>query len=265
LVVTLQLDLSHGSDVVTGTVGDGSSWTAGLIGDRAVYDGRTSIAPQLGQYTMIVPGTSSASTVPGGDSFGTVAVDRMGKIRLVGTLADGTKTSQAVTISKSGDWPLSVPLYSGQGSLLSWLSFTSATGSGLSGGVVWIKPATPRAKYYPSGFTVSLAAIGFRYTPPARGNNVVPFSNGSLVLSGSDLALNLTNSIAIGANNRVTSDGANKLSLTFSSSLGSFSGRTLNSGTGKPIVFSGVVLQTTNIARGFFLGTSQSGEVIIGP
>jgi uncharacterized repeat protein (TIGR01451 family) len=265
LLVNLRLDFSGGGDTISGSVGDGSLWTATLVGDRAVYDGRTSTAPQLGQYTMIVPGNTGSATVPGGDSFGTVAVDRMGKIRLAGSLADGTKISQAVTVSKFGDWPLYIPLYGGRGSILSWLSFGNTGTSDLSGDVVWTKPATSAARYYPDGFSIGASASGSHYTPPPRGYTVLPFSNANLVLSGSDLGLNLTNSIAIGANNRVTSMGANKLSLTFSPSVGTFNGRTLNPATGKPISFSGVVLQTTNIARGFFLGTSQSGGVTIGP
>jgi hypothetical protein len=55
------------------------------------------------------------------------------------------------------------------------------------------------------------------------------------------------------------------LTLTFSASNGSFSGKLSDPSTSTTATFRGVVLQDQNIGTGFFLGTSQSGQVFLGP
>ena len=86
---------------------------------------------------------------------------------------------------------------------------------------------------------------------------------GTFELTGGNLAKGITNRISVGSDNRVTNLSSNKLNLTFSTPAGSFRGSIVNPASGKPISFSGVVLQKPNIGRGFFLGQTQSGEVLI--
>src|SRR5204863_2324862 len=69
LSVVLHLDPAD-ADTVTGTVSDGVT-AASLAGDRPVFDGRQRLAPQVGQYTMVIPGDDSSS-LPGGDSYGAI-------------------------------------------------------------------------------------------------------------------------------------------------------------------------------------------------
>ena len=73
-------------------------------------------APFAGNYTLVMPGYDGNSTLPAGDSFGTLKVSSAGQVKFVGTLADGTKVSQSATLSQAGYWPLHIPLYSGNGS-----------------------------------------------------------------------------------------------------------------------------------------------------
>jgi hypothetical protein len=238
------------------------TFTANLVSDRAVFDGKLHLAPQAGRYTLIIPSASdnSAST-PDGNSFGTVTVDKAGRIRLAASLADATKLSQAVTLSKNGDWPLYVPLYGGNGSMMSWLAFNNTASSDIDGDVVWIKPNVPSAKLYPLGFKVTSPARGSRFQGAPAPGNLLTFTNGELALVGGDLAGSITNQITLGARNRVTNLSANKLTLTFSPSKGSFTGRVINPASGKPVSFSGVVLQKENAGFGWFLGLSHSGLV----
>jgi hypothetical protein len=258
LTVIVQLDLTAGTDRLEGSVSDGV-WVAELAGDRAVFDGKKSIPTQAGCYTMIIPGT--AGTEPVGDSYGSMTVDKAGRIRFSGALADGTKLTQAVPVSKNGDWPFYVSLYQGQGSMLNWLSFSNSATDGPAGEVFWLKSAMAASKYYPGGFIKATSAAGWRYIPPAGGSKLLNLVNAKLVLSGGGLTQSITNLLALGARNRVTSDRTNNLSLNFSAATGLFTGRTKNPATGKPISFSGVVFQNSNSGRGFFLGKSQSGEV----
>ncbi len=261
LTVHLQLDLTQGTGRITGTVSDGT-WTAQLAGDRYVFNGVTNIPPQTGRYAMMIPGNADSAASPGGTSYGTIAVDTAGRIHLAGALADGTRISQTVPVSHYGQWPLYVPLYGGQGSVFSWLTFaTNAPGPDLSGNLTWIKPAIANARYYPGGFTNNAPAMGSRYSTPGGGTNVLGLTNAEVVLLGGNLAQSITNLITVDANSHVTS--SNKLSLAFSLSTGSFSGTTVDPTTLKPIPFSGVVLQDQALGSGFFLGTNQGGAVLL--
>jgi hypothetical protein len=263
LSVILHLDPGD-ADRIDGTVSDGVT-IAPLAGDRAVFDGRQRLAPQVGPYTMVIPGGDSAS-VPNGDSYGTVTVDKTGKVKLTGSLADGTKITQTVTISKNGEWPLFIPLYAGQGSLFGWLNFATTATNDISGDVVWLKSNIPTARFYPAGFSLPGTAEGFRYHPPASGMGVLNFTSGSVVLSGGDLAPGVTNLIAIDARNHVTNLSSNRFSLTFKTSTGTFSGRVTLPNTSRSLSFSGVLLQQdAEVGRGYFLGTTQSGHVMVAP
>jgi uncharacterized repeat protein (TIGR03803 family) len=261
LVVGLQLDLTDGGDQITGTVSNGV-WQAVLAADRAVFNGRTTNAPQAGQYTIVVPGGNDSAALPGGDGYGTIRVDKTGLAHLTGALADGTKISQASTLSKNGQWPLYVPLYSGQGMFVSWLAISNAPAGAVSGTLHWIKPSLASAKFYAAGFTNEPAALGSLYVPPAGQSNVLAFDLGTLALTDGNLAQTTTNRIAIGAKNKVLNLSGPNLTLTFTPSSGLFRGK-VTAAPPKTMSFNGVVLQSQQVGRGYFLGTSQSGQVLI--
>jgi hypothetical protein len=255
LSVVLQMDLVPDADRITGAVSSAAGWTAELAGDLAV------IPPQAGQkYTMIMPGEVASNTVPGGDSYGTISVSKSGIITLSGALADGTKISQKATVSQYGQWPFYVPLYSGQGCILGWITFTNAPLEDLTGELTWIKLGG-KGSYYANNFTLATTASGSRYQP---GTPVLDFTSPVLlVLNGGNLAESITNEISLGANNKVTVANDTKLRLTFTLPTGLFSGKMANGNNLIP--FNGVVLQKANMCAGFFLGTDQSGPVLIEP
>ncbi len=263
LTVGLQLELGS-LDQITGSVSDGTH-TASLLADRAAFDGRQNIAPQAGQYTMIIPGSSGSSSLPGGDSYATVTVDKAGKIKLAGSLADGTKLTQSAAVSKNGDWPFFVSLYGGNGAILAWLTFLTTPTNDVNGDLVWVKPSVATAKFYPAGFNFMTRALGFHYHPPAAGSTLFNFSNGTLVLAGGDLSQPITNSITIGANNRVMNLSSNRLTLSFKTATGLFTGRVVKPGTTQTLSFNGVALPDVELGMGYFLGTTQSGQVLLGP
>jgi hypothetical protein len=264
LVFTVQLQVNlWDTDRIAGTVtaADGS-WTASLEGDRAVFNRAANLAAQAGAYTIVIPGSPGGSSEPGGYGYGTVKVDTAGKLKLAGSLADGTKISQSATLSKNGQWPLYVPLYRNRGALLGWISIAGPPNDDLGGILSWIKPPVPLAKYYPDGFALEVPVMGSRYSAPARGIPVLNFSEAAVVLSSAGLADVLVNYVKLDSNNRVTS--ANKVSVVFTLSTGAFRGSVPNPAGGKAISFGGVVLQNQNLGEGYFLGTSESGKVIFG-
>jgi hypothetical protein len=227
-----------------------------------VFDGRSNIAPQQGQYTLVIPDQS----VPDGNSYGTMTVDKTGRVRFSGSLADATKISQSSMVSKNGQWPLFISLYHGQGLVLSWVTFSDASTTDFSGDVSWIRPSLPKAKLYPDGFTAQTSISGSRYSRPARGQGILNLTDANLVLDGGNLDQTISDAVTIDSNNRVVNLGTDKLSLSFSTSSGLFGGRVVSANsTLKSISFHGVVLQKQGIASGYFTGIDQSGQVNLGP
>jgi hypothetical protein len=182
-------------------------------------------------------------------------------------LADGTSFSQAAQVSKNGQWPLFVPLYRGQGAIFAWINFGDTGSNDLSGDLTWSKPVSPNAKYYPAGFTMQQSVAGSHYAPPARGETVLNLTDANLMLAGGGLDQPVDNQVTLNANNKVGNSSSNKMSLGFSVGTGLFSGHVIDPGTSRSISFRGVVLQTQNMAAGYFLNPSadESGQVTLGP
>jgi uncharacterized repeat protein (TIGR03803 family) len=262
LLLDMQLDMFQGTDQVTGTVSDGT-WVAELAGDRAVFDGRTSISPQAGKYTLVIAGKPDSLSEPGGDGVGTVSIDKAGKVRLTALLADGTKLSQSASLSKNGLWPLFAKLYGGGGLVIGWISFAEPADEDVSGQVWWIKPSRAGDKYYPNGFTNDTIASGSHYSSPAGGTRVLNLTNGQVEFSGGNLAHGFTNEVTLDGQNALKNLSPNHLSISFSLSTGLFSGSVEDPATSRSFSFKGVVLQSQKRGAGFFLGGSQSGEVKI--
>src|SRR6185503_7373739 len=104
ITVAWDVDL-NGADQVQGTITDGS-WVASLLGDRAVFNATTRPCTNAGKYTFAILGTPDESGVPAGHSYGTLAIDASGVVKLSGFLADKGKAKQTVPLSKNGDYPL---------------------------------------------------------------------------------------------------------------------------------------------------------------
>jgi hypothetical protein len=212
---------------------------------------------------MIMPGQTNDPTMPMGTGHGTVYVYANGAVRFAGTLGDGTKVSQSVSLSPDGQWPLYASLYSGYGLVMSWMTFTNLPQSDLNGALSWIKLPDARARYYRSGFTNECEAVGSAYIVPGRTNNVLNFGSSRMDFIGGNLMTNLSTPIVVGPrNSQASGDG---LTMSFSLSSGTFSGRTLDPATKRWLSFSGVVLQKMNAGYGYVLGTNQSSQVILTP
>jgi hypothetical protein len=255
--VSLTLDLTGGAALNGGLTNAG--WTAQLEAGLAVFS-KTNPAPQAGNYTVVLPGTSSAA-LPGGNGFGAVTVNASGAVTFSGVLGDGTKVTQSATVSPQGRWPLYIPLASGNGLLLGWLTFTNGPDSDLDGPLQWFKPSLPATPLYPAGFTNEIEAVGSAYSL-SNGGRVLNLTNGFVLLEHGGLSETISNQFVLGANNEVT--GSEKLILTFTTATGLFQGSATNP-PGKAISFSGAVLQKQNAGFGQFLGASQSGSVYLAP
>jgi len=252
------LYLDANGDQLRGRVSS-TGWSAEVLADRVVWS-KSHMASQAGNYTLLIPGEAQGNC-PAGSGFGTLKVDSAGGVKWVGTLADGTKISQASSLSKQGIWPAYTSLSGGSGLTMSWMQFASQDDSDLGGQWVWIKAGGP-GHYYPQGFTNSVSAMGSAYQTPAPGHRALNLSSGNLVLSGGGLDQSIATPVTLGLNNKATGAGVT-LSITTSSGL--FKGTAINTQTGKPLTFQGALFKKGNIGVGYFLGEDQSGEVYLGP
>jgi hypothetical protein len=267
------LNLAETSDlfaglVIRGTNGSLVDFVSELQANRPPPWNSANPSPYRGKYTLTIPGAPDPTLKPGGASYGIVTVATDGKVTLTGALADNTTVSQSVFLSKEGLWPLYVPLYSGAGSILSWVSVdTNTTPPNLSGTFSWIKPTfaiVSGVNYYPLGFTNLVALEGSGYQPPGS-QAVLDFSAGEVIFTGGNLDAPLTNQVVLGANNIVTNLSSTPLTFKINVSNGQFDGNFTAPGATKSTSFKGVILQGQNFGAGFFLGTNQSGTVFFGP
>jgi hypothetical protein len=197
-----------------------------------------------------------------GDGYATIKVQPTGKLQLKGTLADGTKISQSTTAGGEGQWPFYVPLYKGQGQILGWLTFENRADRDVGGLVSWIKPADD-AKFYPDGFNFETVASGSTYNPSL--DPVSGFDFATVKLLGGNLPFDLFESVLINTNNKVSSFGPDKTTLSLNPSQGLFKVTVVNTNIHTTVKGNGVILQKQIIGSGFFLGTNQSGRVTIEP
>jgi hypothetical protein len=261
LTVRLQVD-PHTGDPITGQVSDGT-WTVPLTAYAATFS-KSNACPQAGRFTLAFPGSDFPALEPGGDGYATLTVDALGNVSVGGKLAEGTAFSRKTLVSSGNETPLFATLYSGKGLLLGWLTFSNLPNSDVSGLVKWIAPSTAKPALYLSGFTSDLEAAGssYRFT---NGVPVLNISTGLVSLVYGDIPEGITNRVALTAASKVVNLSSNKLQLAVTPSSGLFKGSVVIPGTTKAVSFSGVVLQKQDIGAGFFLGTSESGRVVMEP
>jgi hypothetical protein len=253
---------------VSNAVSDG--WVADLQGDRRVFDTRTNPAAQYaGKYTLSIPGaTNENGTVWLGDGYLVLSVDAGGKMTYSGSLADGSSIGPtSVPVSGAGNVALYAPLYSGKGSVWSWLAFdTNQPATAIGGWLSWIR--LPQAgSYYRAGLTNEVTPTGTRYTPPlTSATRVIELTNGVVIFEGGNLGMPLVNTITLKTSNKVIDLSlTNKLSLSLSLANGTFSGSVREPGMTRSNWFKGVLLQDAEGGYGYFLESDRSGRVTLLP
>jgi len=253
---------------VSGT--NGGPWTADPL--HLVLN---SAATNSADYTMLIPPAANAPLAsPGGYGFALIT-NKASKLFLVGTLADGTAFSQIVSLNEVNGAPLYANLYRNTGLLLGWLNFDSGSftnGDQIPvGDIAWIKKAVHSRGSYTNGFTNVVSLLGSRWRKPTNGIPALPFTTnnpGILEIQGGN-GIDLTNQVAISSNKNslvklTTPDySTNSLSGSIDPKTGLLK-VTFGNGHGKATTTgTGAVLQTTTNAAGFFLGTNQSGTILL--
>ena len=246
LTMNLHLDTSGKTGAITGDIA-GANWDAPLLANFTPVWTAKNPSPLAGRYTMALTGAADL-----GDGFGVLSVNSLGLLTVTGSLADGVGFNQSVPVSKSGQWPFYAYAPSGKDTVLGWLNFTG--GSLSAANVTWIK-APNASHYYPGGFNDALQLIGSKYVAPAKNSPVLSLLNASLTLTGGNLANQIDSPVSLQRN---LGYGAGSTTINFTAATGAFTGK-----FGARQTMSGVVLQNLDTARGFFLGTSESGTVLL--
>jgi len=258
--LNLTVDTSaNWTESVSGTVTNTAGWNVPLESYLAGFssDYETTWA---GTYLAAMPGFDDPAAGPAGDSVFNIAISPNGTVAFTGYLADDTYVSRLGALSVNGSYPVYAPLYSGgtAGILIGWLTLADNDSDSLTGDSVlaWINQAGATA-LYPDGFTNQVAPVASPYvTSPTA---ILPFSSGTVVLSGGNLGTPITNSVAI-SDNLITADpsATNKLSLTINAGTGEILGSFVT-GSNHTNYIDSAILQNNSAASGYFIGTSQGG------
>lgn len=270
----LELNFNSGS-LVEGLVGRlyDTNWTSELLAYRAVFHSRTNVAPQTGRYTLIFP-ASGDPDAPEGDGFASISVASGGVAKLKGSLADGTVISHAAPVSREGLWPFLVSFRGGRGAIWSWLAFetnsvtigTNLVQSDLAGEMRWVATPMLSAKYYRSGFTNAIEAVGARYRPPTNSlYGALAFSNGVVVFSGGNFTAPFTNRVLHAVNDKFVNEETNALSLAIAKPTGLYSGRVVAPESGAKVSFKGALFQSGDVGFGYSMQTNVTGPVLLAP
>jgi hypothetical protein len=140
VAATLHLALAPPDGRMTGVISN-ASWLSVLQAGLAVFDAATNPAPAVaGPFALVLPaspgapvGSLTLTNTPGGTAF------------VAGTLADGAGFFRAAPMEQGAVIPLYVPLYSGNGLFLGWLTPANPPGQTNFGQALWLAPDAANA------------------------------------------------------------------------------------------------------------------------
>lgn len=254
-------------------------WSEGYV-RYLPYNGKTSIAPQVGSYTILCEGIGGGSVAAPAVMTSIVLGD--GSVRFIGRTADDQTLTLSSRIAQSdpdglvrGECAFMLPLYTKTGNLYGTCDFgLGPQHPGAPTTLGWLKPWRAKDVLYPALPFQSIACQTVRYTPPAVGQRVtapltaslgdgsVRFINGGSTLDGT------SNTLLISETNKVTitqPGNPRSCSITIDPKTGWFSGKIKVPGATTFTNFYGAFHQGGyGYGRGYFPGTLRSGIVEIG-
>jgi hypothetical protein len=284
-----------GGSQVVGTLNDGQGNLYTI--DGAEKDTGTKAAPvaMAGNYTAVIKtdaapnGGLPANTFPQGRGWISVKVAADGKTKLNGKLADGTTLTFGGALNANDALPVFAPLYakkSGSVGFTLVFDFEQTATDVTAENVRWVRPLNLKDKGYPAGWPAGISAQleGSKFVVPAKPSvkNPTPVyvlgthnlvgliapAAAQITLSEGGLANVLANNVTVNAKSVVTVglpaggfSGATGLAMKLKPS-GEFSGAFIHPLNNKQAKFSGVVLQKTFGASGFFVSPfGKSGAI----
>jgi|GEM_PF-2640418 len=286
---TINLNLNvavAGEREITGTItSDGINST--LTADLNTWKSKTNEATAyMGNYTVLLPASLNNNDpgFPFGVGFGRVMISKLGVVKFVGKLGDGSPVAGASTLVKlttgAVSFPLYLPLDKGQGSVSGVVAYDNTQASSdLTATLDWTEPVTTGVE--PQAFEGQISLNGSLYTKPTSGlvilgdvggaGNFVlaalPFSKPTTKPSPTSIGpttipvtLNATN--AFGPVDQLDVKAAK---LKINPATGLVTGSYFDSTFKKTIPIFGAVSRKANQAGGVFVRGNRGGLITLKP
>lgn len=275
LAIDLTLDVVKGaSDRIIGTITT-PEFTANVQLDRSVFSTKAQVPTALvGKYTLFFqPLAMPVVSDPRGQGSATLTIAANGTVKWTGTLPDGTKASQTAPLSKAYKWPLFVTPYKKGGVAIGEVAVADQIGSHMNGTFDWQKLENVTDAYFANGFTRTGATVlGSRYATPAKNVRIMSsfgstpnnsgravFREGNLVNGSVDRTFEKNVTLSPANLVTVTTPAADRLSLRFNTTNGTFTGSFVHPHSGKVTLINGVVFGASGEAYGSFFGSLSAG------
>ncbi|HWD20898.1 MAG TPA: hypothetical protein VHB20_16650 [Verrucomicrobiae bacterium] len=268
--ITLQVDITSGTDQVTGSISDGNV-TSSISADRLVWNARSNPAP-AGRFTAWIQPDTNQGDSPQGYGYAYVTIATSGLVTTSGRLADGAPFVETAYLSKNMTWPLYVAVSGAREVIAGEITLEQSEGGDFDGAISWFRSGINGAAYYPNGFSAQISLLGSAIVPGAHGQSALSFGstdndNASVTINGADVP-GLSFSGILSGNGRFTVDAGSNPPNGFVLSVGqtgSWSGSFIDPTTGRRVSFVGYVSQKQNKAAGYFLSSGQSGSIVLSP
>jgi len=233
-----------------------------------------------GVYSVALPSKAQSPVLatnlfPQGDGVGALSLSPAGAVTLKGNLADGTAYSLAGRLTAQGTVALHANLYKKAGALAGVITFANAADSDVAGtDLLWIRPAQPRARYYPAGWATGIKVDAAGTAQSNVAATAANFGQGADDITGSSPVGNASIVFADGGLTSTVTKGVNinsttgKVSLfpltptptdykvTFSATSGAIGGFFTHSDSTKPVIKAVLLNKGANKGGfGYFLST----------
>jgi cyclophilin family peptidyl-prolyl cis-trans isomerase len=245
LVLRLYL---YPDETISGDYQDGHFYSSVGLGHVKNF---TNSAPQAGKFSFLISPIASVT----GYGFGSATIDTRGKIKMTATLADGTAIKQTSALLAGDAWPFYASAKAGRKVTLGYAFFD--TNNVFHADLRWFDRSFP-------GNTNQVAQLdGSPYVPPSQGR-LFRWTNGVMSLSGGGLQAAIFANLQLNDNGSFTfPSNPNNIQLGIPDANGLITGSFTHPVTSALTSFRGAVLQSSNMAAGFFLNGATSGAFVI--
>jgi hypothetical protein len=284
----LELDLDAETGKVTGKVCENGIGLAGVEAWQSDWNAKSSPAEAFkGVYAVGLqpPGVANAADseilIPEGVGYATLNVSPAGVVSWTGKLADGSTLTRSLRLGREGQIPLHNLLYSGTGSLQGWATIrpdlTALSESEVDGEMSWVKnvQAKSSSTVYREGFPLhALTVTGGAYlanrpvveqlgledlVPNARLSFEGGWGGGVLENGYFDVLLGISSA------NRIqppdTDENPDLVRMTsLSAQSGLFRGEFSQQGSGRKVLWYGMLVPKRKMGMGWFLRTVTASD-----
>ena len=211
----------------------------------------TSPAPQAGTFTFLISPIPSVS----GYGFGSAIINTRGKIKMTGMLADGTAIKQTSALLVGDVWPFYASAKAGRKVILGYALFSA--NNTFHADARWFDRDFP-------GNTNQVAQVdGSPYVSPSQGR-LFNWRNGVMSFSGGGLQAAIFANVQLNDNGSFTfPSNPNNIQLSIADANGLITGSFTHPVSSTVTSLRGAVLQSSNMAAGFFLNGADNGAFVI--